>query len=230
MIFNKQNYSKFIKELYSKQDLKYQEFHKKLLNSDIELIGIRTPTLRKIAKEIAQSDYLGYIKYCSHKTYEENTIHGLILGYLKIDTNELLKLIDDFLPYNNNWATNDITSSNLKVFKKLSIDYIYKYINSNNPWEIRFGLTLLLSNYINDENIDEILDIADNIKSKEYYVQMANAWLLSICYIKQKDKTLKYLKNSSLDTFTFNKTISKICDSYRVSKEEKEYLKTLKGK
>ena len=230
MKFNKQNYNKFIKGLYSNQDLKYQEFHKKLLNSHIELIGIRTPSLRKTAKEIAQNDYQGYIKYCTHNTYEENTIHGLILGYLKIDTKELLKLIDEFLPYNNNWATNDITTSNLKVFKKLPIDYVYKYINSNNPWEIRFGLTLLLSHYINDENIDEILEIADNIKSKEYYVQMANAWLLSICYIKQKDKTLKYLKNNNLDTFTFNKAISKICDSYRVSKEDKEYLKTLKGK
>lgn len=227
--WTKQTYNKFIKELYNNQDIEYQNFHKKLLNNDdITLIGIRVPTLRKIAKEIAKNDYLGYIKYCTHQTYEENTIHGLILGYIKVEPNTLLKLIDDFLPYNNTWATNDITTGNLKIFKKLPIETTYKYLKSENPWEIRFALTLLLSHYINEKNIDIILKICDHIKNDDYYVKMANAWTLSICYIKHKDKTLKYLKNNNLDKFTFNKTISKICDSYRVKKEDKEYLKTLR--
>lgn len=227
---NKKEYQTFIKNLHQYQDLNYQKFHKKLLNSDkITLIGIRVPILRKIAKEMAKNDYKDYIKYCTHQTYEENTIHGLILGYIKVEKEELLKLIDDFLPYNNNWATNDIVTSNLKAFKTYPIKTTYKYLKSNNPFEIRFGLTLLLSHYINENNIDEILKICDNIKNEDYYVKMANAWLLSICYIKFKEKTLKYLKNNNLDKFTFNKTISKICDSYRVTKEDKNYLKQLKN-
>lgn len=226
---NKKDYKDFFKRLYTYQDKTYQKFHQKLLkNDEINVIGIRMPILRNLAKEIAKNDYLDYIKYCNHQTYEETIIHGLILGYIKIDTETLLKLIDEFLLYNDNWATNDTTASNLKTFKKIPIDIIYKYLNSKNPWNIRFGLTLLLNHYISDENIDEILDICNNIKSEEYYVKMANAWLLSFCYIKQKDKTLKFLKNNNLDKFTKDKTISKICDSYRVSKEDKEYLKTLK--
>lgn len=231
MNFTKQEYKNFINELYSKQDKTYLNFHKKLLNNDeINLIGIRIPTLRKIAKEIAKNDYKGYIKYCTHQTYEENTIHGLILGYIKVETDELLKLIDAFLSFNNNWATNDVTVSNLKAFKKLPIETTYKYLKSENPWEIRFGLTLLLTYYINENNINTILKICNTIKNENYYVKMANAWLISICYIKYKEETLKYLKNNNLDKFTFNKAISKICDSYRVSKEDKEYLKTLKIK
>jgi len=227
--FDKNTYKSLINYLYENKDEKYRNFHKKLLNNEeIILIGIRTPILRKIAKFIAKNDYICFIENNSHKTYEETILHGLLLGYIKIDFNALDKLIDDFLPYNNNWAINDIVSSNLKIFKDQDISKIFKYLNSSNPFTIRFGLTLLLSHYINEKNIDKILEICNNIKAEDYYVKMANAWLISICYIKFKEKTFAFLKNNDLDKFTFNKSISKICDSYRVSKEEKEVLKTLR--
>lgn len=229
MKFNKKAYQEFLEELHKMQDKEYQNFHKKLLKNDqINVIGIRVPKLRKIAKDIAKKDYKGYIKYCTHQTYEENLIHGLIIGYIKIDNEQLFKLINEFMPYNNNWAVNDTTASNLKAFKKIHIKEIEKYLKSSNPWEIRFGITLLLNYYIDEKNIDYILSECNIIKNKDYYVQMAIAWLLSFCYIKCKKQTLKYLKNNNLDKFTLNKTISKICDSYRVEKSEKEYLKTLK--
>lgn len=224
---NKKDYELFLKKLIESKDLKYKEFHGKLLKSD-NLIGIRVPDLKKVAKEISKNNYKGFIKYTNHNYYEEKTIHGLILGYLKIPESELFKLIDEFLPYNDNWATNDITCSNLKVFKQIPFDSVLKYINSTNPWTIRFGLVLLLNYYINEEYIDKILRICDNVKSEEYYVQMANAWLISICFIKFQKTTYDFLLNNSLNDFTFNKSISKICDSYRIDKEIKEELKKLR--
>jgi len=227
--FDKNTYKSLINYLYKNRDEKYRNFHEKLLNNEeIILIGIRTPILRKIAKFIAKNDYMSFIKNNSHKTYEETILHGLVLGYIKIDFNTLDKLIDGFLPYNNNWAINDIVSSNLKIFKDQDINKINKYLTSSNPFTIRFGLTLLLSHYINEKNIDKILEICNNIKAEDYYVKMANAWLISICFIKFKEKTFAFLKNNDLDKFTFNKSISKICDSYRISKKEKEILKTLR--
>lgn len=220
------NYEEFILFLKSKSDLKYKKFHSNLIK-DNNLIGIRTPLLKEIAKEISKNDYLNFIKRNKHKYYEENILHGLVLGYIKVDDEMLLKLIDDFLPFNNNWAVNDLTVTNLKAFKKIPFEKVLGYIESKNDFTIRFGLVLLLTYYISDENIDKILNICDSIKNNNYYVQMANAWLISICFIKQKSKTYSYLKNNTLDEFTFKKAINKICDSYRVDKNEKIKLKKL---
>lgn len=229
--FNFDNeYNKFLKYLYTLQDKKYLEFHSKLVaNSNI--IGIRTPILKNIAKEIAINNYNSFIKNNTHSTYEETILHGLVIGYLKAPFKEILDYLDIFIPFNDNWAVNDIVCANLKVFKKNQNEgfkYINKLIKSKNEWNIRFGLVLLLDHYINDNYIDKIFDIIDNIKSDEYYVKMANAWLLSICYIKYPDKSYKYMLSSKLDDFTFNKAISKICDSYRIAKNIKENLKKLK--
>lgn len=226
------NYSSFIDYLYSLQDLKYRSFHSKLLKDDnVNLIGIRVPILKDIAKEIAKGDYLSFIKNNTHKTYEENMIHGLVIGYVKKPFKDVLVLLDNFIPYNDNWAVNDTVCANMKVFKK-NLDegyqYILKLITSNETWKIRFGLVLLLDFYINETYLNDIFRICDNIKNKDYYVQMAVAWLISICFIKYQTDTYNYLLNNKLDTFTFNKTISKICDSYRVDKNVKEELRKFK--
>ena len=210
-------YNDVLNILKQNQDKKYRDFHAKLLNNEkIKLIGVRTPVLKKIAKDISKSDYQTYIKNNKHEFYEDNVLHGLVLGYLKIGEQDLLKLIDDFIPYIDNWAVNDIVAANLKAFKNIDIKYVQKYIKANNPWEIRFGLTLLLNHYINEDNLKTIYAICDNIKNDFYYVKMANAWLLSVSYIKYPRETLNYL--------------SKICDSYQVKKEDKDYLKTLRRK
>ena len=171
---------------------------------------------------------MSFIKYNTHQTYEETLLHALVIGYIKVDADTLFKLIDNFMSYNTNWAINDTFANTLKVFKKISIENVEKYINSSNPWSIRFGLTLLLNHYINEKNIDKILKISDSINSDKYYVKMANAWLIQACFVKCRKKTLDYLKNNNLDEFTFNKTISKICDSYRIDKKDKEFLKKLR--
>lgn len=227
-----QDYDKFLNYLYSFQDLKYRDFHSKLILDETSLIGIRTPILKDIAKIISKGDYLSFFKNNTHDTYEETILHGLVIGYLKIPFKEVLSLLDNFLTYINNWAINDVVCANLKIFKKNLNDgfvYIEQLLASNEEWNIRFGLVLLLDFYINDQYIDQILKICDSINFDSYYVRMANAWCLSICYIKYPNKTYPYLLNNNLDVFTFNKTISKICDSYRVSKEDKEKLKLIRN-
>ena len=227
--WNKDNYNKFINYLFTFEDIKYKEFHSKLILSN-NLIGIRTPMLKEIAKKISKGDYKTFIKLNKHEIYEEIIIHGLIIGYLS-DFNESLSLLDNFIPYVDNWAINDIVCANMKIFKKyqeIGFNKILNYIDSNNPFQIRIGIVLLLDFYINDKYIDKIFDIVDNIKNDNYYVRMANAWLLSICYIKYKEKTYNYLLNNDLDKFTFNKAISKICDSKRVDVKDKEKLKKIR--
>lgn len=226
----KDNYNEFLKYLYSYQDLNYLKFHSKLVK-DKNIIGIRIPILKKIAKEISKSNYKDYIKYNSHNTYEEDMIYGLVLGYIKEPFKAVLEHLNIFIPYNDNWAINDTVCANLKIFKNNQEEgfaFIKKLLKSTNLWDIRFALVLLLDYYINDDYIDELYSIIDSIKSDDYYVEMANAWLISICFIKYPDKTMKYLLNNNLDKFTYNKSIDKICDSYRVDKTYKDELKKLK--
>lgn len=233
-MINYTNYNEFIKYLQSQKDIKYKKFHFKLLkNNKINLIGIRTPKLKEIAKEISKNDYQNFISNNTHETYEETLIHGLILGYLKIEFEKLEKLLNDFIVYIDNWATCDLTVTNLKIFKKeqeKGFKYINKCLKSKNYWQQRVGVVLLNSYYINDEYINKILGIIPNIKTNEYYLQMAIAWLISTCYIKYPDITINILKNKKLDTFIHNKSIQKIIESKRISNKEKEKLKQLKNK
>ncbi len=225
------NRDELINNLFNLQDLKYKEFHSKLI-LDNNLIGVRTFELKKIAKYIAQNDYKEFIKCNKHEFYEENVIHGLILGYLKLDFLSLKPYIDEFLKYINNWAVCDLTVSNLKIFKnnnfkKIGFKEVKKYINNPNPWINRFGYVLILTYYINDDYIDKIFKLCENYKDY-YYVKMAIAWLISICYIKYKEKTIIFLKNNKLDNWTYNKTIQKIIESNRVSNSDKDILRKMK--
>ncbi len=227
--WNKTNYQKFIKYLKSNSEIEYRKFNQKIIaNKNIKIIGIRVPKLKEIAKEISKGNYIEFIKYNTHKYYEENTLHGLILGYIKIDETGLLKMLDQFIPFIDNWSTCDTVCANLKQFKKIDINKINKYLNSSNPWSVRVGLVLLLDHYIKKDNLNYIFNACNSIKLDDYYVKMALAWLISICYIKCPENTLKYLKNNNIDKFTLNKTISKICDSHRISKLNKEKLKKIK--
>jgi len=226
-------YEEFLNELYSLQDLKYKDFQGKLIMSD-KLIGVRTPELKRIAKVIARSNYEDFFKENKHELYEENLVHGLILGYLKLDFNELKPLVDDFIKHIDNWAVCDLTIANLKVYKKnktkdIVFNEIKYYLKNDNPWINRFGYVLLLEYFIEEKYMDEIFELCENYKD-HYYVKMAIAWLVSMCYIKHKGRTLTFLKKNKLDVWTNNKAIQKIIDSHRVDEEEKKMLRGLKRK
>ncbi len=226
MTFN--NYDELIEFLFQYQDNKYLEFNKKIINTKSEMIGIRIPILIKIAKEFKNS-YIPFFTILKNKYYEENILEGLVIAQIKDK-----KLFDDyfkkFIKKIDNWASCDICLSHMKQLGK-DEKYFSKSIDmikENKVFISRCGYIILLNYYLKDKYIDEVLNIVDNNLSDYYYTNMAKAWLISICFIKYRDKTLKYLSCSNLDTFTYNKAIQKIIESNRVSIIDKEYLKTLK--
>lgn len=222
-------YQEFLEYLNTLQDKKYQEFHSKIIVSD-NLIGIKTNTLKKIAKEIALGDYQGFINCNKSNLYETIMIEGFLYTNLKIPFTELIDYLNEYLLRVDNWAHVDLLVSNLKVFNKnqeIGFKYAKKLIRSKNNWIKRCGIIIMLNYYLHDIYIDKTLEIVSKIKTSDYYVKMAIAWLMSISYIKYKEKTLIYLVNIE-DSFIYNKTLSKIIDSKRISNDEKKFIRTLK--
>lgn len=227
IIWNKETYQEFKNYLISLEDIKYKNFHSKLLGVEKNLIGIRTPKLKEIAKEISKGEWKDFIKYSQNTYYEEEIIKGLVLGFIKVDYTTRKEYIDNFIIEIDNWATCDIVVGNLKFLKKekdIYYNFIKECINSNDNWRIRFGLVALLGYYLEEKYIDEIFSLCSSVTNKEYYVKMAQAWLISIIFIKFREKTLDYLKENILDNWIHNKAIQKIRESTRVSKEDKNFI------
>lgn len=217
-------------KLISLSDKAYSDFQNKLGINSMPDFGIKIPILRNIAKEISKSDYKTYLKNPSNEYLEEVFIEGMVIGYIK-DLEEAIPYIDRFIPKITNWGICDIFCGALKITKKHENKmwgYLSKYMSSDKEFTIRFCLVMFLSYYITDEYIAKVLEITDNISSDYYYVKMAQAWLISVAYVKYPEITLEYLKKSKLDKWTFNKGIQKIRESFRVTKEDKEMLNKLK--
>ena len=219
--------------LFKKQDLKYREFTAKSIpNISIDkIIGVRIPDIRTLAKEIKDCEYIDkFLNELPHWYQEENLLHGIILSYYK-DIDLLLKKLDIFLKYVDNWAVTDIISP--KIFKKYPdkvYKYIVKWIKSKDEYKIRFGVVSLLQFYLDDNYNKDILNLIKNIKSESYYVKMATSWFYSFALIKQYDDTIILFKDKCLDKWIHNKSIQKAIESYRISDDRKEYLKSLKIK
>lgn len=219
--------------LFEMQDLKYRDFHSKLMPTvDKEkIIGVRVPELRKFAKEFAKTEEAkDFLKILPHKYYEENNIHAFLIEQIK-DFDECVSALDDFLLYVDNWATCDMMTP--KVFKKNTdklLPKINEWLISDYAYEVRFAIGMLMKLYL-DENFDEkYLKLVAGVKSDEYYINMMIAWYFATALAKQWEKALPYIENKSLDNWTHNKAIEKAVESYRITKEQKEYLKTLKVK
>lgn len=224
---------KLRKQLFQLQDLKYQKFHSNLCPGVSNIIGVRTPDIRKIVKKLLKEDFITYITTPDKKYYEEIMIEGLLIAESKISFIEKVKYLDEFIPKINCWAITDICAASFKLKKdelNLLWNYLKKYENSKQEYELRFMIVMWMDHYLIDDYIDEVLRKIDSIHSSYYYVNMAIAWLISVSYIKYPDITLKYLKNSNLDDWTYNKAIQKIIESNRVSKEEKEKFRKMKRK
>ncbi len=231
--WNEALYQEFLAFLNTKQDLKYKEFHSKIITSN-NLIGIKTNELKKISKEISKGDYQSFIKENKSDLYEPIIIEGFLYGYLNLNLTTLFDYLDNYLTKLTNWAQIDLVVANLKIFKKKEnqepgFKYAKKLIKSKNNCAKRFGLVILLDYYLHDTYIDKVLELVSKIKTDDYYVSMAISWLMSISYIKYKEKTLIYLVNIKND-FIYNKTISKVVDSRKISKKEKDFIKTLRRK
>ena len=217
------------KELFKLQDKKYQELQYRTIPGVDNIIGVRTPELRKIAKKmVKENNYKSFLEELPHKYFDENQIHAFIISELK-DYDECITYLHKFLPYVDNWATCDTLIP--KVFKK-NTDKLLKeikvWIKSNKTYTIRYGVGTLMRYYLDDEFKKEYLELVSKIRSNEYYVNMMIAWYFATALAKQYDETIKYIENNKLDIWTHNKTIQKAIESYRVTDKQKEYLRSLK--
>lgn len=219
------------KQLFEMQDLKYRDFHAGLMpNIDKNrIIGVRTPQLRKFAKEYGKTENAKtFLTVLPHQYYEENNLHGLLIEQIK-EYDSALDELERFLPYIDNWATCDMLA--MKVVKKhldLFIKKIYQWLESKHTYTIRFAIGMLMRYYLEDTFQIEYARKVAEICSEEYYVNMMRAWYFATALAKQYEQVIPFLEERQLDVWTHNKTIQKCVESYRITPEQKEYLKTLK--
>ena len=218
-------------KLFSVQDMKYRQFHSKLMPTVAPevIIGVRTPELRKLAKMIAGTPVAeAFLKELPHHYYEENNLHGFLLEAIK-DFEDCITALNEFLPYVDNWATCDMMSPKvLKKHPEKLYEWVKIWISSGETYTIRFGVNMLMKYYLDDTFLTEYPDMVASIQSEEYYVKMVIAWYFATALAKQYEAIVPYLEEGRLDVWTHNKTIQKAVESYRITKEQKAYLKTLK--
>lgn len=217
-----------LKELAEEE---YRKFSSGLVPDAGNILGVRLPHLRRLAKEIANGDWRGYLASADGEYHEELMLQGFVIGLVKTDIDERLKLIADFVPKIKNWAVCDSFIMGLKFTlknKERVWEFLQNYTESGEEFEVRFAVVMLMDYFVDEEYVSRVLKLADCIKHDGYYVKMAVAWALSVCYIKFPGKTMEYLKNNSLDSFTYNKALQKIIESNRVDSGTKELMRGMK--
>ncbi|MCI8550804.1 MAG: DNA alkylation repair protein [Lachnospiraceae bacterium] len=231
------------RKLFALADETYKTFNEKLVPGTGETIGVRVPKVRELAKEVAKEDADGFLMEMEAAEgddfyQEELMLWGMVIGYGKMPLEERFKRLDSWVPKINSWAVCDCGNSTLKFMKKYpeeSFAYICKYLESENEYEVRFAAVTLMEYFITEEYIGRLLEIYRKISHEGYYVKMAVAWAVSVCYIKFPGQTRRLLEKEDrqaggLEDWTHNKAIQKIRESRRVSEEEKTYLNGLKRK
>lgn len=219
--------------LFKLQDEEYRVFETKLIPSAPAdtFIGVRTPELRRLAKDLVrQEETKDFLKALPHRYFDENQLHAFIISEIK-DFDACVTETERFLPYIDNWATCDQLSPG--VFKKHKAEllpYIKKWIKSKETYTVRFGLGMLLAHYLDGDFKPEYLDMAAGVKSGEYYINMMIAWYFATALAKQYDATVPYIEKHRLDTWVHNKTIQKATESRRIDGRQKEYLKSMRLK
>ena len=218
-------------KLLTVKDDEYREFQVKLVPniSPDSILGVRTPDMRKIAKEVSQSDERdSFLKELPHKYYEENLVHFFIISTIK-DFDECIAAVEIFLPYIDCWPVSDQSSP--KVFKKNHnklLPYIRKWIASDHVYTARFGIRMLINEYLGDDFKEEYLELAASNKGEDYYLKMMVAWYFATALAKRYDESVKYIEERKLDEWVHKKAIQKAVESYRVSDEHKQYLKSFR--
>ena len=225
------NQTDLIERLYKLQDLKYRDMQVRIVPSaeSGSIIGVRTPDLRAIARELLSSgDYESFLEELPHRFFEENQLHAFIISGIK-DLNECMVELERFLPYVDNWATCDQMSP--KIFKKhrqTLLAHIREWIISEEPYTVRFGVKMLMEHFLDDDFDPLYPEMVAGLRSEEYYVNMMIAWYFATALAKQYESTLPVIEGKKLDDRTHNKAIQKSIESRRITEEQKQYLKSLK--
>ncbi len=219
------------KKLFEMQDLSYRDFHSRLMpETDKEkVIGVRTPELRKFAKQLCGTpEAQKFLSQLPHRYYEEDNLHAFLVEQIT-DYNEVISKLDEFLPLVDNWATCDMMKP--KTFKnhlpKLK-EKCFEWIESEHTYTVRFGIVMLMTHYLENEFDISIPKRISQIRSEEYYIKMAVAWYFATALSKRYDEILPFIVNHKLDPWTHNKTIQKAKESYRITPEQKNQLNKLK--
>ena len=220
-------------QLFALQDKSYADFQSKLLPTVARetVIGVRTPDLRKMAKQVCKTPAAQeFMQALPHRYFDENQLHAFILSEEK-DFDRCMEELEQFLPYVDNWATCDQLSP--KCFKKHTqelLPYIRKWMKSKHTYTKRFGICTLMRYFLDEAFRPEYLEWVASIKSDEYYIRMMQAWFFATALTKQWGATLPYIEQHRLEKDTHNKTIQKAVESFRITPEQKALLKTLRAK
>ena len=223
------NYKKILEDNI---DNGYKAFYEKLVPGVHNVRGVRSPIIKQIAKEIVKEDYDSFLEERSFDYYEEKILYGLVIGNLKLPFEKVAKHIIEFIPVIDNWAVCDSFCASLKITiknKDAMWRLLERYFNSNEEYELRFAVVMLMDYYIEPLYIDRVLVVLADVNHNGYYVKMSVAWAVSTAFVKEREKTLKFICSDSLDSWTRNKSLQKIRESYRVSNEDKLLLKQMKN-
>ena len=228
------HYVEIIKSFSKNETVNDLKRHKAILKTNQDVIGVAMANIRKLAKQVFKGGYKSFLeislpKTKENQTYEETLIEGLVISQIQ-NQDEQFSYLDKWIHKIDNWSTCDSVTASFKhsKMKEECFDWFYKKCYSNKEFVSRFGITILMNNYLDIKYLDRIFEMCETVKSDAYYVKMAIAWLVSFCLIKYRDETVEFLKRGTLEKFTHNKAISKCRDSYQVSLEDKEFLKTLR--
>jgi 3-methyladenine DNA glycosylase AlkD len=222
-------------QLLKLADADYQKFSAALIPNIKSVLGVRLPELRKLAKCIAREDWRAYLAQSESEYFEEVMLQGMVIGYVSGDAEmeEILQSIATFVPKIDNWSVCDSFCVGLKFtanHRDRVWEFLQSYLVSQKEYELRFAVVMILNYFADEEYIDRVLQRLDSIRHEGYYVKMAVAWALSIGYVKLPERVMLYLEHNLLDDFTFNKTLQKITESYRVSPEAKQRIRSMKRK
>lgn len=222
----------FILELLKEhQDENYAQFQRKLIPTvdPDTIIGVRTPALRSMAKKLyRENQYEAFLEELPHAYFDENQLHGFLVSEIR-DFDRCIEALERFLPYIDNWATCDQTSP--KIFKKRKqelLPYIETWLTSEHVYTVRFAVGMLMQHFLDEDFRPEYLDWVAGVRSEEYYVNMEIAWYMATALAKQWEAAVPYIENGRLDRWVHNRTIQKARESYRITDEQKQYLKALK--
>ncbi len=224
------NYSEIKSTLYSLSEEKYRKFSASLIPNHGNFIGVRIPLIRKLSKEIAKENPLEFLKIAKDDSFEEIMLQGFVICEIK-DFHQVLTLCEKHIPKIYNWSLCDSFVMGLKIFKKHKDEvflFLQPYLKSKNTYDMRFALVCLLSYFVETEYLPRLFDIFDSVNHDDYYVKMAVAWAVSVCFAKYPDETMEYLKNCNLSDDVFNKGLQKIRESNRVDPLIKNKLKSMK--
>lgn len=224
-----------LQHIFELSDEKYKDFHAGLVPGNNTIIGVRVPVLRQYAKELlVETDAQELLKVIGTEWYEERMLRGMVIGLQKKARLQMvLDQTKEFLPLIDNWAICDTFCAGLKIVKKNReevYNWLIQFVESPQQYVRRFVLVMMMDYYIDEMYIERTLEVVSGISLEGYYVQMAAAWLLSVALVKQFDRTLDWMEKCGLDDFTYNKTLQKAIESYRITPEQKDRLRSYKRK